>query len=106
MPGNITEAAGARSFVERVQPGGESLSERDRVPADRLGDDAPSFCVTSSRYRARYAPTGDYGTVANPLKWPFSTCPALPSRSTSENGFSIKATFGSSRPWEASTGLA
>jgi hypothetical protein len=44
--------------------------------------------------------------VVNPWKWPLSTCPATASRSASENGFSTRATPGSSLPWEARTGRA
>jgi SAM-dependent MidA family methyltransferase len=44
--------------------------------------------------------------VLNPRKWPLSTCPALAIRSASENGFSTRATPGSSLPCEARTGRA
>ena len=40
--------------------------------------------------------------VVHPGKWPLSICPAVASRSASENGFSKRATPGSSLPWEAS----
>jgi hypothetical protein len=40
--------------------------------------------------------------VVNPWKWPLSTCPATASRSASENGFSTRATPGSSLPSEVS----
>ena len=39
-------------------------------------------------------------------KWPLSTWVALASKSVSENGFSTRATPGSSLPWEARTGRA
>ena len=44
--------------------------------------------------------------VVKPWKWPLSTCPAIASSEASENGFSTKATLGSSLPWEARTGRA
>jgi len=49
---------------------------------------------------------GGSSRLSNARKWPLSTSPALPSSSASENGFSTRATPGSSPPWEASTGRA
>ena len=72
-----------------------------RPPPPRPCRPAPATTHRTGPYSA-----GAAVVVVKPWKWPLSTCPAIASSEASENGFSTKATLGSSLPWEARAGRA
>jgi hypothetical protein len=84
----------------------DAPSDSPTKAADRLIGSAAHPAAQPAHRRGRYSPTGSLPTVINPGKWPSSTRPAIDSRSASENGFSTRATPGSSLPCEARTGRA